>query len=417
MMETGEVTALGGRGEGVLRDESGKVVFVPGALPGERILYVRTSKGARYDRGVLERVEQPSPHRRPTPCPLDVPGGCGGCQLLAVDPQHAADLKAQQLRELVENRGVRLGDAMEPVRLAGEGLGYRNRARFKVDRQGRPTMVARQTEGRRGGRRQVPVSHCPVLHPALNELLEVCTGKLKGVRSLELRVGATTGECLVTFECSEPPPIDPVTFPASVIWLDDKGRLLPLKGLPCVHEVIDGRRLRISANAFFQGNTEGAITISKLVKECAGDLSDAWVADLHAGVGLFALTSLLEARQVTAIEMDPDAVADLRENAEELPVNVRMMESEAWIKDVEAVSECPDVVVLDPPRTGVPKVMTEAISSLAPPRVVLVSCSSRVLADDLPPFLAAGYRLERLIPVDQFSGTYHLESVLSLVRG
>lgn len=408
------VQSLGGRGEGLLRGGDGKVVFVPGTLPGERVLFVRIRSGGSVDRGSLERVVEPSPARRSTPCELDRPGGCGGCQLLHGEPVAVAEFKAAALREDLVRAGCIRGGEMEGPLVPGSGLGYRNHVRFAVDPRGRLAYVARSGGGRRGGRRPIPVERCPVLHPGLNALIPVLDGRLRDATGVELRIGEATGERLAAIDSPRMPAIDPVRFPAALLWRRPGGGGVPLRGLPFVHEEIAGVRFRIGADSFFQGNSGGAEVLVRLVRQMlpAGPVRNA--VDLHAGVGLFALAALGSASTVTAVETDPSAVDDLHFNGAGRNLRVRPLDAADHVADMLAVKERPDVVVVDPPRTGLGDRLLGGLRSLRAPVLIYVSCAPRHLARELPALLTAGYRIDRIAPVDQFAGTAHLEAVVRL---
>jgi tRNA/tmRNA/rRNA uracil-C5-methylase (TrmA/RlmC/RlmD family) len=136
--------------------------------------------------------------------------------------------------------------------------------------------------------------------------------------------------------------------------------------------------------------------------------------DLHAGVGLFALASLKGIESVQAVENDEQAVVDFRVNAEGTETKIRLGDAADFVKDAIVVNERPDLVVLDPPRAGLQDTLVQGLKQLLPPHIIYVSCSPHALTKDLSALLPMGYRLKRMVPVDQFAGTSHLEVVTLL---
>lgn len=403
---------MGADGEGIARHE-GKVVFVPGALPGEDVDVELADCGRRHDRARLIEVLTPSALRRVSPCVYDTPDGCGGCSMLHVVPSGAAALKVEVLQALLARIGVDAA-VIEPVRIPG-GLvkGHRNHARFIPDRSGRLAWISKADASGVGSRALVAVDHCLALHPLVEELRMFLDGHCAGVQSVELRASATTGEQLVVFEGEAlPRGLDPVTIPANVMLRTKKGDRY-LRGIPAVHEEVDGVRMRVSAGVFFQGHAEGATALAKLVQELVGPMNAKTRAvDLCSGVGLFALTALRDAGHVVAVEADPVAVADLRANAKgNKRVAVLQLTAEEAMENLYDPRGIADVLVADPPRSGLGRRVAASMAALKVPRVVLVSCDPRQFSDEAQALLKAGYTMQRCVPVDQFAGTQHLEIV------
>lgn len=404
------VEGLGPKGHGLVRGERG-LLFVPDTLPGERVLLEGEGRHPR-----LVRILEPSSGRRASPCPHDHPGGCGGCELLGASFATSAGAKVGMLRALLARAGVVQPPIEDPV-LPGNGLGYRNRARFGVDREGRLTYVRRAEAGKRAGRGRIAVDRCPVLLPELETIRELLDGNCAGFEEVELRAARRGAEILVIGSGPRlPSALDPGTFPVSLLWRRPQG-LVPLRGQPWLEEEVRGIRLRVGAESFFQGNHEGAARLVDLVSEMVGELEGCLAWDLYAGVGLFALTALAGAKEVLAVESAPSACADLRENARRAPrVQVRGEEVGAALPDLLRFGGAVDVVVADPPREGLGEEVADALARCAPDRLVLVSCDPSACARDIARLGKGGMRPERMVPVDQFGGTRHLECV-SLLRG
>ncbi len=411
------IEALGAEGEGITRHE-GKVVFVPGALPGELVELELAACGARFDRGEILRIVEPVAARVPSPCIHEVRDGCGGCALLHCEARAAANWKRDVLSELLLHAGLDAACVEEP-RIAGGGLpGSRTHARWVPDRAGRLPWIGRAPAAGRGERAPVLVDACLALHPRLEELRLMLDGQVKGLAAVDIRVAPTTNEALVILEGEAVPrALAAHDLPASVV-LRTKSGDRPLRGHPFIHEVVRGVRFRISAGAFFQSHKDGPRLLSEIVGECIGDAQPITRAiDLCAGVGLFALTSLAAAQRVLAVESDPVAAADLRVNLGKRAGGAVIEETaEAALNELGDARGAADLLVADPPRSGLGRQALNALVRMAPARIVLVSCAPRHFAAEAATLVRAGWTLERCIPVDQFPGTPHLEVVGLLAR-
>jgi 23S rRNA (uracil1939-C5)-methyltransferase len=412
----GEITGVTADGDGVLRRD-GKVVFIRGSLPGETVLYKVARSGASFDRGTLIDVVKPL-DRRTSPCPHDKVGGCGGCSLLHAERPASARIKRLLVQDALSRFAGIDRELVEETRTPGPDLGYRNHARFGVDARGRLTYVAR-TDGRETRtRREIPIDSCAVLHPALDALRAELDGKCAGVEAVELRIGVRTDERLVLFHGVKqlPPKIDAPAFRGSIA-LYYKGKVVPQKGMPWIHETIDGRRFRITGPAFFQVNTEGASTLVALVREFVAPRPDLRALDLYAGVGLYSHASLNADMDVLACEIEEFACADYRINGADRPrAKIRNLDVEEFLRDFTPGRDAFDVAIVNPPRNGCGAEALDRLGPLSIQRLVMVSCDPGSLARDVKALARFGYALKRAVPVDQFPGTPHVETVALLER-
>lgn len=412
----GEIVGVTADGDGVAKKD-GKVAFVPGALLGETVLYKVMRSGASFDRARLIEVLKPV-GRRPTPCPHDVRGGCGGCSLLHADRAQTARTKRTLVADALERFAAVDRALVEECRTPGPDLGYRNHARFGVDGAGRLTYVAR-TDGRAlKWRKSIVIESCAVLHPALESLRRELDGKCAGVESVELRVGVRTGERLVLFHGGKmlPSSINAPSFEGSLAMYY-KNRIVPQKGMPWIHEEIDGRRFRVTGPAFFQVNTEGASTLVALVREFVAPRPGLRALDLYAGVGLYSHASLTADVDVVACEIEEFSCADYRTNGTDRPkAQIRNLDVEEFLRDFSPGRDVFDVAIVNPPRNGCDPAALARLGPLSVPKIVMVSCDPGSLARDVKRLGGFGYALKRVVPVDQFPGTPHVESVALLER-
>jgi 23S rRNA (uracil1939-C5)-methyltransferase len=195
-------------------------------------------------------------------------------------------------------------------------------------------------------------------------------------------------------------------------------KTLHLSGRPQILERIAGAVFLVSPHAFFQTNADGAEALVALVLERAG-AAPMSVLDLYAGAGLFAIPLAARGHRVTAVEEDRNAASDAARNGRVNRLSPdRLRFIRARVEDaLPQIRERPDLAILDPPRAGCsPAVIRDLFGRLAPPSVLYVSCNPAALAAELPAMLGAGYRIERIQPVDMFPHTEHVEVAATIVR-
>lgn len=385
-------------GAGLAREESGRVVLVAGALPGERVRATVGRERRDLVQASLAEVLDASPDRLRPPCGF-VRAGCGGCDL-----QHAAIAAQPELkRAIVVDALHRLGRLTDPDVRLGPALPateYRTTLRCVVA-DGVPGFRHRRSH------RTVTVDDCLVAHPRLAELLG--EGVFDGCREVTLRVGANTGDRLVLAD----PHARGVRVPGDVVLVGvDELR----RGRHAHHhEEIAGRRWRISARSFFQPSAAGADAIvAEVVRAAtaagaeplhAGDV----VVDLYGGVGLLggSLVSAAAADDVglVLVERGRSSVADARHNLADLRPRVRAMAVEKWRPEPATV------VIADPSRTGLGREAADRVAATGGRRVVLVSCDAASLGRDTRLLVERGYRHGGSVLVDQFAMTSHVEVV------
>ena len=407
-------------GEGVVRVD-GKAVFVAGALPGERVELRITEDQDRWARAELVDVLEPSPDRVTPPCP--VAWTCGGCDLQHASREAQVRLKTRVVREQLERLGRFEDPPVLPGRAIGPALGYRAHARLHAAPDGRLGFHAAGTND------VVPIDHCPVLTPAANGLLRR-VGTSTGATEVELRVDGigpdgdpADGVVVLT---PGPGALDVPEGEHDLLLRqpDDvdsaAGGTVAMRGDGVLDVEVAGLTFALPTSGFFQVSTDAAAALVTEVLQAAGDVEGRLVWDLYAGVGLLALPLARAGAEVLAVEGNPAAAAAARVNAQENGLDLTVEEGDVHeaLRDRarEGVLDLPDVVVLDPPRTGVGREPLLDLAALAPPRIVLVACDPASLARDARALAEAGYRLARVQPLDLFPMTHHVEAVATLVR-
>ncbi len=402
-MPTPVELAVGGiaaGGEGVARLDDGRVVFVRGGLPGERVVAVVTEERRRFLRATTVEVIDASADRLAPPCPL-VDAGCGGCgwQHVALDAQ-------RRLKESIVIDALRRQGGIDPPEpVAGPPLaatGWRTTVRAAVDDDGRAAF--------RGHRSHDTVAldgGCLVAHPLVDEVLR--TGLFPTpVTDVVVRAGAATGERLVVAR----PAAGGCEVPAGTLLVGTDE--LAAGRRAWIHEVVAGRRWRVSAESFFQGRPEGAGALVAGVRAALGDalVPGARLVDLYGGVGLFAgVLGADTGGRVTVVETNRSALADARVNLADLP-DTRIVGADVRRWRPSAA----DVVVADPSRQGLGAGVVGRIGSTGAATLALVSCDAAALGRDAGLLGASGWNLESLSLVDLFPHTPHVEVVTGWKR-
>jgi tRNA/tmRNA/rRNA uracil-C5-methylase (TrmA/RlmC/RlmD family) len=397
-------------GEAVGRLADGRAVFVPYAIPGERVRVRVTESRPRFARAELLEVLEPSPDRVAPPCPHFGPGRCGGCAWQHIRPEAQAELKARLVREQLAHLGglrdVPVRPTLRPSSPPGEpeGFGYRERATLTAGGDGRLGFL------RAGSHEVHPVDRCPLLAAGLQDLPERL-GRHPAGAKVRLRRGAD-GERLVVLEAAAasktrflPPP--------ELSWatVRGNGKVIELEGQPSVGERIAGVELHVSAASFFQVHRAGAEALVELVRSALEPAGGEMLLDLYAGVGLFAATVGAGAGKVVAVESWRPAARDARHNLRAHPDATVLQDDVA--NALRGIATA-DLVVLDPPRAGAGAAVLGQVAALRPRAVALVSCDPAALARDVRTLADLGYRADWVQPLDLFPQTAHVEALTAL---
>ena len=451
-------------GEGVGRAD-GYVVFVPGAVPGDTVRVRLTQARARFGRGAIESIDQPSLDRVEPPCPYF--GRCGGCRLQHLRYEAQLALKTKQVTDCLQRLGGIGAFEMRPILPAPEIYGYRNKMEFTVARADAGERVV--PKGRRldpgaGGEGPVvglheadrydavlDIERCLLQSDRMNALLDEARAFIQErrltvydqesgeglLRFLMLREGKGTGEAMVNMVTSAPSvsELEPLVGRAQarvpetssvVLNVNPKKASVAvgveehlLGGRDHIRESLGGLTFQVSAGSFFQTNTAQAERLFGLVLDAAALTGEETVLDLYAGTGAISLLLARRCRRVFGIEVAPAAVADAVRNAEINGItNCTFLAGEVRFALPELISRgvAADVAVCDPPRAGFHPKALAALATLAPARVVYVSCNPATLARDVGELARSGYRVEWVQPVDMFPHTPHIEVVAHLTR-
>lgn len=409
--ETLRIEKLVAGGDGLARP-GGKVVFVPLVLPGELVEASIAAEGNGYRTARVERILEPSLHRRDAPCPLY--GVCGGCNLQHAEYAYQLEVKREILRETLSRIGgaeLQHERLQEPLRaVGGSELGYRSRARLHPDGAGGLGFR------KRASHEVVEVTHCPIAVDRVNDLLADPAGCADLQQPLQqplrrpLRVfGVPRSSCSAVGPDSGGPADEAASAARAERCFaaveEGGGREL------AVEVTLAGKSFAVSPYAFFQNNIE---MLERLIQDEIIELSGERAVDLYAGVGVFAAFLGERFRRVTAVESDPAAAATAVENLRGTRARFVKSTVERWVARNSFTSD--DFVLVDPPRNGLGKTVVRALLRDLPRRIVYVSCNPATLARDLKALCGGGFRLDRVKLYDFYPQTAEIETVARLTR-
>jgi 23S rRNA (uracil1939-C5)-methyltransferase len=426
-----EIDSLAFGGRGVARAE-GFVVFVAGALPGDRVRAEIIKAKRRFAEGRTVELLRPSADRLPDSC-VHEGEACPGAPWQGLPYERQLEQKSAQVEEALRRIGGLNGFELEPIEPALEQWRYRNKLEYSFGEREGETVLGFHARGRWD--MIVGVEDCLLAsergNAARNEIRDWARREgipaydrraREGVlRNLVVREGRRTGQVqtrLVTTAARfAEPPVDLHT----VIEGDSGGTDGPtgVLGAERLREELWGLKLEISHGAFFQTNTEMAERLYAIAAEFAGLSGGERLFDLYCGIGTIGLTMAGRAGEVWGLEVVPEAIADAERNARRNDIsNARFLEGSArtGVRPLLERAGKPDVVVVDPPRAGLSQKIVRRVIECDAKHVVYVSCNPTTLAPNAAQLVEAGYTLRRVRPVDMFPQTPHIECVALFER-
>jgi 23S rRNA (uracil1939-C5)-methyltransferase len=367
----------------------GKAVFVPFALPGEEVLARIEEERRDYSRARLVELVEPSRHRAAPICPIY--GECGGCNL-----QHLA--YSRQLEE----KALIVGDAFARNARAATGgssgagagspgsgaahvitavpslpLAYRNRVQLHFTKAGRLGFMKRSSS------ETIEARTCPVALRPIQSWIEERAGTSRGYAEMGRFVAGK--ERFIAFGYGDE------------VWLEGH------RGVVSVG--VAGKPVRFHLKGFFQSNLH---LLDRLVPDALAGLSGGRAADLYCGVGLFGAFLSSSFESVVCVEENPYAIALAKENVAGEGHEFHALSVEDWTRSASAAKGL-DLVVVDPPRTGLSPTVRAWLARAAVPALVYVSCDPVTLARDAGELARAGYSLESVKAYDFYPQTSHVE--------
>ena len=460
----GYVERLDFPNKGVLSCEDEKVV-VKNVLPGQKISFMITKKRKGKAEGRLLDVLENAPYEIPSVCPHF--GVCGGCAYQTLPYDKQLELKKGQVRKLLTpvfaKQALLDGEAEltdEYVNHIFEGIkgspvqsAYRNKMEFSFGDEVKDGPLSLGMHKRGSFYDIVSVRECQLVdedyRKILNTTLDYFTQKGTSyyhrmrhegyLRHLLVRKAQKTGEIFIVLITTTQEEQDLQPYVDALLALPLQGKItgvlhtkndsvadvvqsdetVLLYGQDYFYEELLGLKFKISQFSFFQTNSLGAEVLYETAREFLGDISDdgrndKTVFDLYSGTGTIAQLLAPVAGRVIGVEIVEEAVKAARENAKLNNLNNCEFIAGDVLKVIGDIKEKPDFIVLDPPRDGIHPKALQHIIDYQVDRIVYISCKPTSLARDLDIMIEQEYRMERVVAIDQFPGTGHVETVVLL---
>lgn len=438
------IKRLGINGEGVGYFKK-QVVFVPGALPGEEIVAEVTNVHPKYAEAKIKKIRKISKYRVKPLCPIYEE--CGGCQLQHLRYDQQLKEKRDIIIQSLERHTKLQVDQIEIRETIGmeNPWGYRNKSQFQVG-----TKDGKVLAGLYGlnSHRLINIEKCAVQHPLTSKATETVKSILqdlkipiynersrKGiVRTIVARAGVATGELQIVLITSVK------ELPKKELIIQEIKKRLPevksivqningqktslifgnetetLEGKDFIQETLGDLSFELSARTFFQLNPEQTVKLYNEVKKATALTGQEKVVDAYCGVGTIGLWLADGASEIRGMDVIEESIADAKKNAARHGVNHATYvtgKAEEWLPKWLKNGWKPDVVVVDPPRTGCDDRFLQTVLKVKPQTFVYVSCNPSTLTKDIQT-LSSKYHVEYIQPVDMFPQTAHVEAIAKL---
>jgi 23S rRNA (uracil1939-C5)-methyltransferase len=440
------IKRLGINGEGIGFYQR-QVVFVPGGIPGEEMSVIITKVYPNRAEAKIKKVFKKSKDRVTPPCPIYET--CGGCQIQHMS--YAAQLREK--RDIVVQAFERYTkihrDKLNVRQTIGmdEPWAYRNKSQFQVGKIDDTVIAGLYSSN---SHKLINIDHCLVQHEDTN----IVTNKVKqiirdlnlpiyderkqtgSIRTIVVRTAFRTDEIQLVIVTATN------ELPKKEIFVEEIKKRLPqvtsfiqnineektslvfgeqtegIFGKDTITEHLGDLRFELSARAFFQLNPEQTVNLYNEVKRQANLTGKEKVVDAYCGSGTIGMWLAKGAEEVRGMDIIKESIMDARKNAEKHQIKNAYYEAgkaekllPKWVRE----GWQPDVVVVDPPRTGCDPVFLETIIKTKPKKMVYVSCNPSTLAKDVHMLISNGYKVEQITPVDMFPQTSQVEAVCTLV--
>lgn len=458
--ENVEVIDAGAKGKSVGKAPDGRIIFLSNAVPGDVVDVMTTKKRKAFFEGVATNFHTLSKKRTTPQC--EHFGVCGGCKWQHMAYEHQLHFKQKE----VENNLKRIGNLelpeTTPILGSKKQYFYRNKMEFSFSSSRWLTQEEVNSESQIEDRNalgfHIPgmwdkildIKKCHLQEDPSNAIrLEIKNFASENgltffnprqqqglLRTMMLRT-ASTGEIMLLFQFFEDNLEDrelllnqvKQTFPeiTSLLYVINRKqndtiydqKVVCYAGQDHIFEEMEELRFKINAKSFYQTNSEQAYELYKVTRDFANLTGDELVYDLYTGTGTIAQFISKKAKKVIGVESVPEAIEDAKNNA----LNNNISNVEFFVGDMKNIFNSsfieqhgqPDVIITDPPRDGMHKLVVEQLLQIAPKKIVYVSCNSATQARDLA-ILDEKYQVTRVQPVDMFPQTHHVENVVLLEK-
>lgn len=439
-----EKTQFPSTGMGYAED---KIIYVKNAFPGQTITGRVKKKKEEYAELKLLSVEEKADYEVESVCSHF--GLCGGCSSQTIPYEKQLEFLSEEVKSLFKEADVDMGEYLG-IMGSPDQWEYRNKMEFTFgdEAKGAPLSLGMHMRGKSFG--IVTVDDCKLVDEDYRKIIKLTVEYFRGtdlpyyrvmkaegyLRHLVIRKAQNTGEILVNLVTTTQIDFDLGEYVkllkdqsykgnlVSILHTENDSRsdaVIPekvnvLHGKDYIRETLLGLQFNISPFSFFQTNTKGAESLYSIVKDFMGDSQDKVVFDLYCGTGTIGQIVAPNAKKVVGIELIEEAVEAAKENAKLNGLDNCEFLAGDVAEIIKTVKDKPEIIILDPPRTGVhPKALDYVIKFNAP-EIIYVSCNPKSLVNDLNVLTEKGYKVVQTKVKDMFPNTPHVETVVKLIK-
>lgn len=392
------LTDIANGGAALGRDERNRVIFVPLAIPGERVQVELVKEKKRFAHGRLLEVLDPSPDRVEPRCPHY--GPCGGCHFQHID--YKAQLRFK--REIVIDQLTRIGGFVEPVVKPvipnPEQWAYSNYVTFSTDQAGNLGFWSPELD------EVMPVSTCHIIQPSILDLLDDIDLALPTLEQLTLRLGINDSIVAELIVDGEDPPDIKTESSISISQILADGSIANLVGDSHLLISVKDRIFQVSATSFFYPSSAALEALVETVLKFASLTGHESVLELYSGVGT--LTAFLAplSQKLIGVEHNQSAIMDAVENLDSFD-HITLYQ-ETVEETLPLLDLSPDVMIVDPPGSGVAISVHDEIARLQPSCLIYISSDMATFARDGQRLAQNGYDLIEVQPIDMYPQNYRV---------
>ena len=425
----------------------GKKLYIKGAFPGQTIKGTVKKKRDAYADVKLVEVLEKGPYEIEAPCPHF--GVCGGCSSQNLTYEKQLELLSDEVCELFEGKDLPMGMYLG-VKGSENTWEYRNKMEFTFGdlEKGGELTLGMHMKGKSFG--VLTVDNCMIVDEDFRKVLTLTVDyfrkqnlpyyrvmKREGyLRHLVVRKASNTGELMVNLVTTTQIDFDLSEYTEILKSQTYKGQLVSvlhtennsfsdavvpekvniLYGRDYITEELLGLKFKISPFSFFQTNSRGAESLYSIVRDFMGNGDNKVVFDLYCGTGTIGQIAAPNAKKVIGLELIEEAVEAAKENAKLNGLDNCEFIAGDVAETIKKVKVKPDIIILDPPRSGVSPKALEYVIKFNAKEIIYVSCNPKTMVDNLETLLAAGYKVEKSKVKDMFPNTPHAEVCVKLVK-
>ena len=425
----------------------GKKIYVKGAFPGQTVKATVKKNREGYAEAKLVEVIEKAGYEIEAPCPHF--GVCGGCSSQNLTYEKQLELLSDEICDLFEEKDLPMGMYLG-VKGSENCWEYRNKMEFTFGdlEKGGELTLGMHMKGKSFG--VLTVDSCMIVDEDFRTVLKTTVDYFRKtglpyyrvmrregyLRHLVIRKATNTGELMVNLVTTTQVDFDLTEYTELLKSQNYKGELVSvlhtennslsdavvpekvnvLFGRDYIVETLLGLKFKISPFSFFQTNSKGAESLYSLVRDFMGDGENKVVFDLYCGTGTIGQIAAPNAKKVVGLELIEEAVEAAKENAKLNGLNNCEFIAGDVAETIKKVKDKPDIIILDPPRSGVSPKALDYVIRFNAPEIIYVSCNPKTMVENLDVLLAHGYKVDKSTVKDMFPNTPHAETVVRLTK-